>query len=202
MERREIESAALNYPQQYWQGLYAIPAGIGWFTIGLTNLKSQPAASWFLVGGVLLCLGVWLCTARYYQNNYGRVTPTKGRQRRYSVAFFTSFAVFIGADQLTRVIFGRPPDRPMSSYAASWSLGMLVFFAMTVGLKLHHIVIWGSLLIAGLLPIWGVNVDRDAVASFPIGAATILSGLLDHRLLVHIFNSSRSSHLKNSNVRA
>lgn len=202
MERKQIESVGLSYPPQYVQGLYAIPAGIGWSTIGLSNLMNQPVASWILVGGLLLCLVAWLGITRYYQNNYGRVTPTKSRRSRLGVAIFTSLVMFIGADQLARIMFGRPPDRPMSSYAVAWSLGMAVFYGINVGLKLHHIVIWGSLLVAGLLPIWGHNVDRDAMASFPIGVATILSGLIDHRLLVRVLNTTRNLYLENGNVGA
>ncbi len=202
MERKQIEAVALNYPPQYVQGLYAIPIGIGWFMTGLTNLISQPTASWILVGGLLLCLGAWLGITRYYQNNFGRATPTKSRRIRYGLAIFTSFVVFIGADQLTRIMFGRPPDRPMSSYAASWSLGMLVFFGMTIGVKMHHIVIWGSLFVIGVLPIWGLNANRDAIAAFPIGVAIILSGLMDHRLLVRASNVTRNLTLENNNDEA
>lgn len=200
MERTQWESAALSYPQQYVQGLYAIPAGVTWFMIGFSNLGQQPLSYWMLASGLLLCLGLWLGITRYYQNNYGRVTPTKSTRMRSGVAIVISFAVFVGADQLLRIMFGRPPDRSISSYTSSWALAMLVFFVITTGLKLHHIVIWSSLLIAGLLPIWGLGLDRDAIASFPIGVALILSGLLDHRLLVRDLNITRSLYLDNSNA--
>lgn len=200
MERTQFESAALSYPQQYVQGLYAIPAGITWFIIGLSNLQKQPQASWILGIGLAVCFGLWLAMTRYYQKNFGQVTPTKSRRVRSGVAFAISFAAFIGTDQLFRIMFGRPPNQPISSYAASWALGMLVFFVITSGLKLHHILIWGGLLFVGLLPIWGLSVDRDAVAAFPIGAATIFSGLIDHRRLIHALKVTRNLHAESSNA--
>jgi hypothetical protein len=92
------------------------------------------------------------------------------------------FAAYIAADQLGRAILGRPPQEPVSTTAAGWALGMLVFHAATLGLRAHHIAIWASVLVAGLLPIWGLSVDRDAIAFFLIGVATIASGLVDHAL--------------------
>lgn len=200
MERKEFEVAALSFPQQYVQGLYAIPAGIIWFFIGFSNLGQKPLAFCFILAGVLLCLGSWFVVVRHYQNNFGRVTPTKSRRMRSGVAMVISFAVFVIADQLLRISFGRPPRLPISSYSTAWALAMLVFFAMTTGLKLHQIVIWGALFVLGLLPIWGLGIDRDAIASFPIGVASIFSGLIDHRLLVRALNRTRNQFLENTNV--
>jgi hypothetical protein len=77
---------------------------------------------------------------------------------------------------------------------------MLVFYAASGGLKVHHIVIWGALVVAGLLPIWGVSADRDAWAFFPIGAATVISGLFDHWLLIKTFRSYQGLNLEASDA--
>ncbi|MEA2353873.1 MAG: hypothetical protein QOD61_2 [Solirubrobacteraceae bacterium] len=70
------------------------------------------------------------------------------------------------------------------------------YYAILVGLRAHHVVIWGSVLAAGLLPIWGgLGADRDALAMLPLGVALIASGLLDHRLLVRSFASPKSPNL-------
>ena len=85
---------------------------------------------------------------------------------------------------------------------AAWALGMLVFYASDAGLRVHHMVIWGAVLVAGLLPIWGLGADKDAVAYFPIGAATIVSGLIDHRMLVRTFRSYKDLNLEDTNAGA
>jgi hypothetical protein len=115
---------------------------------------------------------------------------------RSNVAFVAGFAVFVGVDQLCRALLGRPPTEPISSMLVAWALGSLVFYAMGAGLRVHHVAIWGAAVVAGLLPVWGVGVDRDAVAAFPIGVATILSGLFDHRLLVETFRSYEGVELE------
>jgi hypothetical protein len=63
-------------------------------------------------------------------------------------------------------------------------------------------MIWGSIFVAGLLPIWGgVGPDRDALAMFPLGLALIVSGIFDQRLLARTFRSSRNLELENSGAR-
>jgi hypothetical protein len=196
MDRRQLESAGANYPYMHVQGLYGLPFGLIWFLIGLSNLEKEPVPLWILGCCGLLALAALAAVTVYYQHNFGRVTPITRRQVRYAGAAVVGFAVYVGADQLGRAILGRPPQHPVSTVVAAWALGMLVFYAATEGLKAHHVIIWGSLLVAGLLPIWGLGVDRDALASFPIGAATILSGLFDHCLLVHTFRSYEGLNLE------
>jgi hypothetical protein len=198
MDRKAMESVAEHYPYVHLQGLFAIPAGLIWFLIGLSNL--QPVKPLILGGGALLGLGALAAVAIYYRNNFGSVTPTRSRQVRQYVALALGFAVFVGVDQLARTLLGRPPAQPVSSYAASWAVGMLVFYAIAGGLRAYHVAIWGSLFVAGVLPIWGLSLDRDAVASFPIGAATMASGILDHWVLVRAFESSKRQSLEHSNV--
>ena len=196
MDRRQLESAGANYPLVHVQGLYAVPAGLLWFVIGLSNLDHERLAGWSLAAAAVLCLGAVAGVSLYYRQRYGKVTPTRSRQVRYNVALAAGFVVFVGADQLARTIFGRPPTEPISSMLAAWALGSLVFYAIGSGLRSHHLVIWGAAVVAGLLPVWGVGVDRDAMAAFPIGLATILSGLFDHRLLVATFKSFEGLQLE------
>ena len=199
MDRRQLESAGATYPHMHVHmlGLYGIPAGLLWFLIGLYNLAEPPVGPWILGGGTLLCLAAWAGVSLYYQHNFGRVTPVRSRQVRYLVAAGAGCAVFVAADVLGIAILGR--HQPVSIMAAGWALGMLVFYATIGGLRAHHIVIWGSVLVAGLLPIWG-GVDVNAAACFAIGAATIASGLFDHRLLVRTFSSGKDLNLEDSNA--
>jgi hypothetical protein len=202
MDKRTLQSVGEHYPYLHLQGLFAIPAGLIWFLIGLSNLQRQPVKPLILLGGVLLAFGSLAAVALYYRTYYGSVTPTRSRQVRQFVAMGLGFAVFVGVDQLARILLGRPPGQPVSSYAASWAAGMLVFYAIARGLRAYHLVIWGSLFVAGVLPIWGLSLDRDAVASFPIGVATMLSGIFDHYFLVRAFDSSKRQSLGHSNVGA
>jgi hypothetical protein len=201
MDRRQLESAGANYPYMHFQGLYGIPFGLLWFVIALSNLEEQRVELWILGGCALLCLAALAGVSLYYQHHFGRVTPIRSRQVRYLVAAGAGFALYVAADQLGRTVLGRPPHEPVSTTAAAWALGMLVFYAATVGLRPHHIVIWGSLLVSGLLPVWGLGVDRDAMAFFPIGVATIASGFFDHRLLLRTFRSYEDLNLEDSNDR-
>jgi hypothetical protein len=201
MDRQQLESAGATYPYMHVQGLYGVAFGLVWFVIGLANLQEQSVPVWVLAGCGTLALASTLAVHVYYLRSFGRVTPSTSRQVRYGLAAVGGFAVYVAADQLGRAILGRPPEQPISTTAAAWALGMLVFYATTAGLKAHHIVIWGALLVAGLLPIWGLGVDRDAWASFPIGAATIVSGLFDHRLLVNTFRSYSGLNLEESDAR-
>lgn len=202
MDRRQLEAAGAGYPLVHVQGLYAVPAGLLWFLIGLSNVEERRVAGPILVAGFLLCLVGVAGAGLFYRRTYGRVTPTRERQVRYYVAFAAGFVVFIAADQLARSILGRPPTVGVSTMAAAWALGSLAFYAMSSGLRAHHVVIWGALLIAGLLPVWGTGVDRDAMAAFPIGLATIVSGVFDHRLIAQTFKAYEGLRLENSDAGA
>jgi hypothetical protein len=202
MDRRQLESAGANYPYTHVQGLYGLHFGFAMFLVGLSNLEDPPGGPWVLGGLVLLILAALAGVPLYYQRTFGRVTPTRSRRLRYLTAAAAGFAVFVAADQLGRTILGRPPQEPVSTTAAGWALGMLVFYAVGAGLRAHHMVIWGAVLAAGVLPIWGLGSERDAIAYFPIGAATIAAGLLDHRLLVRTFQTYQDLNLEDSNAGA
>lgn len=186
MDRSALESTAANYP--YLQGLWAIPMGLSIPLAGITNLQDRPSGSWLMaVGGAILvlCGAASLLIARYYREHYGTVTPTRSRQVRHAAAVVAWVAVFfVGADKY----LPWSPDGRFCAFAAAFALATLAYYAILVGLRTHHVVIWGSVLIVGLLPIWGgLGADRDAWAMLPLGVALIASGLLDHRLLVSSF---------------
>jgi hypothetical protein len=199
MDRKALESAAANYP--YLQGLWAIPMGFMLPLAGLTNLKSGPSGLWLLGifgSGVLLCGVASLFIASYYRDNYGKVTPTKSRYVRHVLAVVAWAAVlFVGANKY--LLWS--PDSPRCIYASAFALATLAYYAILVGLRPHHGVIWGAVLVAGLLPIWGgLGSNRDAWAMFPLGIALIASGLLDQRLLARAFASAKVLYLGNTHV--
>ena len=199
MERRALESTAANYP--YLQGLWTVPMGIAMVVTGISNLQRRPSGPvmlGILGGGLVLCLVAALLITRYYRNTYGTVTPTRSRHVRNAVAIVAWVAVlFVGANKY--LLWS--PDSTVCVYAAAFALATLAYYAILVGLRAHHVVIWGLVLAAALLPIWGgLGADRDAVAMFPLAAALIASGLLDQRLLARSFEAADTAHLENSNV--
>lgn len=194
MDRKALESTGANYP--YLQGLWAIPMGLSIPIAGITNLRDRPSGSWLMViaGGILLLCGTGsLLIARYYREHYGKVTPTRRRQVRHAAAVVAWVAVlFVGANKY--LLWS--PDGPFCVFAAAFAVATLAYYAILVGLRAHHVVIWGSVLAAGLLPIWGgLGADRDALAMLPLGVALIASGLLDHRVLVRSFGRAKSPNL-------
>ena len=78
---------------------------------------------------------------------------------------------------------------------------MLVYYAITVGLSAHHLVIWGAVLVAGLLPVWD-GADPSNVGLVIAGAAAMVAGVFDHRLLVRTFGPSNGINLEHGNARA
>jgi hypothetical protein len=55
--------------------------------------------------------------------------------------------------------------------------------------------------VAGLLPIWGgLGVDRDPLAMIPLGLATMVSGLLDQRVLARSLAVPTGDRLEGTRV--
>ena len=199
MDRKTLESTGANYP--YLQGLWAIPFGLGTILTGFSNLQNRPSDAVMLVilaGGLGVALLVSLLIARYYRERFGSVQPTRDRTIRLGIAVIAWIAVlFVGANQY---LFWSL-DSPRCIYASAFALATLVYYAILVGLRPHHLVIWGAVFVAGLLPIYaGLGVDRDPLMMIPLGLALILSGLLDQRLLARSFASAGGQDLETSHV--
>jgi hypothetical protein len=199
MERRQLESAAANYP--YLQGLWTIPLGIGIIVAGISNLQSRPTgigAVALVLGGLAIAGAAALMIGRYYHDHYGSVTPTRDRTIRQAVAIVAWIAIlFIGANQ---ALFWSP-DGPQCIYASAFALATLAYYAILVGLRPHHLIIWGAVFVAGLLPIWGgLGVDRDPLAMIPLGLAAMVSGLLDQRVLARSLPVSTGDRLEGTRV--
>ncbi len=163
---------------------------------GLTNLRHGPSGAWLIAitCGILLTSGIAsVFIARYYREHYGTVTPSRSRRMRHGAAVMAWVAVlFLGANKY--LLWS--PDGPLCIYASAFALATLAYYAILVGLRAHHVLIWGAVLAAGLLPIWGgLGADRDALAMIPLGVALIASGLLDQRLLVRSIGPPSSQSL-------
>jgi hypothetical protein len=197
MERKELEAAAAQVT--YLRGLLAIPIGMLFIITGLGNLGWGPLGNPLVFLGFLLVLAAaWLGINRYYNDHYGRVTRSHRQQLRYTIASFILFpAAIVGGPILDASV-----DLPVSAFAAAFALAMLAWFAICVGLRMRHLIIWGALLVAGLLPVWGALADKISVAWLPIGVATIAAGILDHWALVRAYGPAKDLNHESSDVAA
>ena len=203
MERKTLETAAANY--SYLRGLFYIPLGSLFFLAALGNWEWGPLRhTWVFFGAVLVVGAACLPINRYYNENYGRLTPSTRQQFRAVVATIVSVAVMVGGAFLLRGRAGWSLDLPVNPIAVSFGLLMLAYYAIVVGLRTHHMVIWGSLLVAGLLPVWGgANLSNTSNIGLVLtGVAVIASGIFDHRLLVHTFGSSTGLNPENDDAGA
>ena len=73
-----------------------------------------------------------------------------------------------------------------------FALATLAYYAILVGLRPHHLIIWGAVFVAGLLPIWGgLGADRGSLAMIPLGLPRWFPGVLDQRVLASSFALSQ-----------
>ena len=94
-------------------------------------------------------------------------------------------------------------DLPTNSTAAGFALIMLLYYAVTVGARAHHVVIWGAVLVAGLLPVWG-DVSQDTksnIGLLVVGVAMIATGLLDHGSLKRSFRRNQRAQRRERQCR-
>jgi hypothetical protein len=178
MERRQLESAAAKHT--FLRGLFGIPLGALLVIAALGNWAVGPFAQpWFFILSVLAVFAAALPIVRHYDEHYGRLSPSTHQQLKGAAATAAAVAVMaLGAYALH--------DLPVNAIAASFSLVMLISYAMGPGLLPHHYVIWGGLLVVGALPVW-TGEDPSNIGLVLAGAGVIASGLLDHRAFVHMF---------------
>ncbi|MFC4610456.1 hypothetical protein ACFO9E_22010 [Streptomyces maoxianensis] len=197
MERRNLESAAAIY--YYLRGLLSIPVGAVIIFAGLGNLEWGPLRhAWVFMGCLLAAAAAYLLITRYYNENYGRVTLSTRAQTKGAVATAVSAVVVAGGVQTDWSL-----DLPLSLTAASFALIMVVYYAVGVGLRAHNTIICGALLAAGLVPVWG-GAGADSKINLGLilaGAATIATGIFDHRALNRAFGPSVELTAGNSNAR-
>jgi hypothetical protein len=185
MHRQKLESAAAEYSQL--RGLLGIPLGLLIVLCALANWSLGPLRhGWVFLLGVLLIALACLRISRFYEEHYGRVTLSTRQTVRAGMAAAITVPVVFGGSLLLRSRADWSLDLPVNPVAASLALVMLGTYAATVGLRTHHVVICGALLIAGLAPVWNGS-DPSNIGLVLAGAATIATGILDHRLLVRTF---------------
>jgi hypothetical protein len=200
MNRKQLESAASD--NSHLRGLFGVPIGLLAILSALGNWQLGPLRhSWAFMVGAAILAAAGLSIRRYYNENYGRVRLSTRQHVRATVAIAITIPVVVGASFLARSRAGWSLDLPVNTTAALFALVMLVSVAVTAGLRAHHVVIFGALLVVGLAPVWDGG-DPSNVGLVLAGVAIMAAGILDHRLLVRTFGPPRSLDLENSGVGA
>ncbi|MEA2194030.1 MAG: hypothetical protein QOG42_464 [Solirubrobacteraceae bacterium] len=201
MERTKLESAAAE--NSHLRGLFAIPMGGLMMLAALGNWEVGPLRhGWVFVACGLLIALTCLPLARYYNERFGRVTPSKRQQMRAGLAVVICVPIMIGGSLLLSSRASWSLDLPVNPTAISFALVMLVTYAMSVGLKAHHKVVFGVLLVAGLIPAWA-HEGMSGNAGLALAAVAVaIAGILDHRLLVQTFGPSHGLDAEHNDVRA
>lgn len=200
MQRGNLEKAAASY--SYLRGLFAIPTGVLLILAALANWQVGPLRqTWAFPVAAVAVGAAWLPIARYYRENYGRFSPSTRQQVRLAVAVVIGAAVVCGGSLLLRSRAGWSLDLPVNAIAVSFALCMPITYAIGVGLKAHHVIIWGALLVAGAMPVWN-GADPSNIGLVLAGVAVMVSGVFDHRLFVHTFGSPKVLDREDSDVGA
>jgi hypothetical protein len=194
MDRKELELAASKVT--YLRGLLAVPLGGLFLLTGLGNLGWAPLRSpWVFLACLAGLALAWAALNRYYNDHYGRVSPGHRPLVRYVVPWTVFPAALIGGPLLQTWL-----HPAVSLVAALFAVAMLTWYTLCVQLQAHHVVIWGALLIVALVPVWGSFADGVSVALLPIGAATIMCGVMDHHSLVRRFGSPHGVEVADTHV--
>jgi hypothetical protein len=194
MERKQLLAAAAA--NHYLRGLLAVPLGMVLVSSGLGNMEWGPFRHLWVVPVVLLLAGAaYLLLARYYNDNYGRVVLKTGQSRTIAGSL-AALTVMIGGPVLTQAL-----GLPVNGLGIAWGVVALGYYAVNVGLRPHHVLIWGSVLVASLVPLWGDprTTNTPNAGLLIVGVACIATGIFDHRILVRTFGPAR--HPENSDVR-
>ena len=185
MDREHLQSAAAGYP--YLKGLLSVPLGLLLVLAALGNWQVGPLRNpWAFVVAAAAIGASALAVNRYYSEHFGRVTPSRRQQRRSAAAAAAGVAIMVGAPLLLRSRAAWSLDLPVNAIPAAFGVLMLVYYAAVAGLRPHHVLIWGALILAGLVPLWN-GADPSNVGLVMAGAAAIVNGVFDHVALVRAF---------------
>ena len=203
MQRNRLESAASHYT--HLKGLFAVPGGALLILAALGNWEWGPLREdWVFVAALLAMMTASLGIARYYNEHYGRITASTEQRVRAAVAAVGTTALMLAVSLLLRSDVSWSLDLPVNGLGAALAAGFLSYYALTVGVKPHHAIIWAPLLVAALLPVWGgLDLsDTSNVGLLLVGVAAMASGVFDHRYLVRSLEPARNLNLRAGDVGA
>jgi hypothetical protein len=200
MERTKLESAGANY--SYLRGLFFIPMGLLLILAALGNWEVDPLThTWVFLAAALTIGALCVPINRYYNENYGRVRPSTKQQWRIGIAAVLGAIIVAGGSTLLRSRASWSLDLPVNATAITFAVVMLMSYAIGVGLKAHHVIVWGLLLVAGALPVWN-GADPSNIGLVLMGVAGMVCGIFDHRLFVRTFGSPGTAALQDGDVGA
>ena len=182
MDQTQLRSAAAEYP--YLRGLISVPAGLLFIVSALGNIGWGPLEhDWVFVLALLLIAAACAAVIRFYNEHYGRVTPSTRQQLKAAAVAAAGVVLIIGLSTLLRSRASWSLDLPVNPFPAVFGGLMLAYTAAVAGLRLHHLVIWGGLIVAGLLPVWD-GADPSNAGLVMAGVAVMVNGVFDHLQIV------------------
>jgi hypothetical protein len=200
MERTTLETAAGKY--SYLRGLFYIPGGLIAILAALGNWKVGPLShSWVFPVAALAVGATCLPIAAYYNEHYGRLTPSTRQQIRGGIAVAVAVAFVIGGSLLMRSRAEWSLDLPVNPIAVTFAMTMFLSYAIGVGVRAHHAIVWGALVVAGAVPLW-TGSDPSNIGLLLAGVALMVNGVFDHRLFVQTFGSPHRLDLEQGDVGA
>ena len=190
MDHTQLRSAAAEYP--YLRGLISVPAGALFIVAALGNTGWGPFAT---IG--CSCSRCWrsvppAAVNRFYNEHYGRVTPSTRQQVKAAAVTVAGVVLMVGLSTLLRSRASWSLDLPVNPIPAVFGALMLAYSAAVAGLRPHHLVIWGALIVAGLLPVWD-GADPSNVGLVMCGVAVMVNGVFDHLQIVRTLGPATPS---------
>ena len=200
MQRANLERAAANY--SYLRGWFYFPAGALFILAALANWEVGPFRQRLGIprrrardrGGVPAHRSLLHHELRPYS------TSTR-QQIRGAIAVLIGVAVMIGGSSLMRSEAGWSLDLPVNPIAVSFALIMLITYAIGVGVKAHHVIIWGTLLVVGAVPVWNGD-DPSNIGLVLAGVAMMVTGVFDHRLFVRHVRAAQARAARGQRCRS
>jgi hypothetical protein len=190
VERTKLETAAANYT--YLRGLFFIPLGVLPIISALGNTGWGPLRNTWVFLAVLALIGIaCLPINNFYNKHYGTLRASAGQQARAAAAVALGIVVVVGGSTLLRSRANWSLDLPVNATAVTLSLVILLSYAAGRVLKAHHLIIWGTVLIVGAIPLWD-GADPSNIGLAIVGVALIVNGVFDHLFFVRTFGAPAS----------
>jgi hypothetical protein len=185
VDHRRLQYVAATYP--YMRGLLTVTAGLLCIVLSLGNWEWGPFGDPTVVLVVGLALVVlMLVINRAYDATYGRVTPSASQRWRTSAVQAIGFVVLVAGGIGISGTSSWSLHVPVNGVMVGFGAIMLAQLRLVGALAVHHLVIWGALIVVGLVPVWHGG-DAPNVGLFVAGIAAVLSGAIDHLRLVRTF---------------
>jgi hypothetical protein len=151
---------------------------------------------------VLALIGITcLPINNFYNKHYGTLRASAGQQARAAAAVVLAIVVVVGGSTLLRSRASWSLDLPVNATAVTLSLVILLSYAAGRVLKAHHLIIWGTVLVVGAIPLWD-GADPSNIGLAIVGVALMVNGVFDHLLFVRTFGAPAGLEGKDDNARA